>query len=454
MKRLLPILLLAGSCTPRLMPVRVPTYDNYVCAEGFAQDSIFADEAWWTLFGDPTLDSLVRRALDNNRDIAAAAAAVEQARAQRAIARARFLPQFGAEIDAGGDYDAQTKIVQSYAVEPTLEWEISLFGALRQADRAARAALASSEWALRGMRLSVAAEVATTYFTLSEYRSDLEIARRSRTLRSESAALIGSMFRYGMSDGVALEQARSLLYTAEADIPLYERSLEQTALSLNTLTGDVPQREVPATNERLSGDRQLPEIPVGLPSELLVRRPDIIEARYRVVQTAAQAGAARSARFPSLLLTAKGGIAAASIKGLTASNPWAWSAVGGLTEPIFAFGKLKRSEQAAIAQYDQAARNYEQTVLEAFSDVEQALTAIRTYRIQRERVERLVEANERIAVMERALFRSGMTDYLDVIDAERSLYDSQKQLVDITTQQYIAYVGLCKALGGGFRMGR
>ena len=225
-------------------------------------------------------------------------------------------------------------------------------------------------------------------------------------------------------------------------------------MSLNTLTGDVPQRDVPATNERLSGDRQLPEIPVGLPSELLVRRPDIIEARYRVVQTAAQAGAARSARFPSLLLTAKGGIAAASIKGLTASNPWAWSAVGGLTEPIFAFGKLKRSEQAAIAQYDQAARNYEQTVLEAFSDVEQALTAIRTYRIQRERVERLVEANERIAVMERALFRSGMTDYLDVIDAERSLYDSQKQLVDITTQQYIAYVGLCKALGGGFRMER
>ena len=126
------------------MPVRVPTYDNYVCAEGFAQDSIFDDEAWWTLFGDPTLDSLVRRALDNNRDIAAAAAAVEQARAQRAVARARFLPQFGAEIDAGGNYDAQTKIVQSYAVEPTLEWEISLFGALRQADRAARAALASS----------------------------------------------------------------------------------------------------------------------------------------------------------------------------------------------------------------------------------------------------------------------------------------------------------------------
>ncbi len=454
MRRLLPILLLSVACTPRLMPVRVPTYDSYVRAEGFAQDSILADGAWWTLFGDPTLDSLVRRALDNNRDIAAAAAAVEQARAQRAVARARFLPQFGAEVDAGADYDAQTKIVQSYAVEPTLQWEVSLFGALRQADRAARAALASSEWALRGMRLSVAAEVVTTYFTLLEYRSDLEIARRSRTLRSESAALIDSMFRYGMSDGMALEQARSLLYTAEADIPLYERSLVQTALSLNTLTGDVPQREVSADDFRFSAGRQLPEIPVGLPSELLVRRPDIIQARYQVAEAAAKAGAARSARFPSLLLTAKGGIAAASIKGLTASNPWAWSVVGGLTEPIFAFGKLKRSEQAAIAQYDQAARNYEQTVLEAFADVEQALTTVRTYRTQLERVERLAEANERIAVMARALFRSGMTDYLDVIDAERNLYDSQKQLADLTTQQYVAYVGLCKALGGGFRMER
>ena len=433
------------------MPVRVPTYDNYVCAEGFAQDSIFDDEAWWTLFGDPTLDSLVRRALDNNRDIAAAAAAVEQARAQRAVARARFLPQFGAEIDAGGNYDAQTKIVQSYAVEPTLEWEISLFGALRQADRAARAALASSEWALRGMKLSVAAEVATTYFTLSEYRSDLEIARRSRTLRSESAALIDSMFRYGMSDGVALEQARSLVYTAEADIPQYRRAVAQTRLSLDILLGEMPRRTDSAgAGLRLLTDYRPADIPVGLPSELLERRPDIMQARYDMLAAAAEVGIARGNRFPSIALTAKGGAASNSIKGLTSANPWAWDALGSLTLPVFNFGRLRRAEQAAMERYTQSALTYEQTVLTAFSDVEQALVAITTYRRQTERYGELVLANDRIAAMTQALYRSGLSDYLDVIDAQRSLYQSQMEFVNLVAQQYINYVNLCKALGGGW----
>ena len=143
MKRLIPILsLLLVCCAPRLRPVHIPPYDRYLHADGFATDRSLSDEEWWRLFDDPTLDSLIRRALAENRDIAAAAAAVEQARAQRYVARAQFLPQFGAEVDAEADYTSSTKIVQSYAVEPTLGWEISLFGALRQTDRAARAAVA------------------------------------------------------------------------------------------------------------------------------------------------------------------------------------------------------------------------------------------------------------------------------------------------------------------------
>ena len=301
------------------------------------------------------------------------------------------------------------------------------------------------------MRLSLAAEVATTYFTLLEYERDLAIARRSCTLRRESAALIDSMFRYGMSDGVALEQARSLVYTAEADIPQYERAVKQTRLSLDILLGETPQAaDSTGAGLRLLVDRHPADIPVGLPSELLKRRPDIMEARYDMLQAAAEAGVARGARFPSIALTAKGGIASNSIKGLTAANPWAWDALGSLTQPLFAFGKLRRSELAAMERYTQAAKTYEQTVLTAFADVEKALVAIATYRGQAERYCELVVSNDRIATMTQALYRSGLSDYLDVIDAQRSLYQSQMGLVNLVAQQYINYVNLCKALGGGW----
>ena len=220
------------ACNPRLYPPQVETPDNYPYAGRFRQDSLAGSEEWWHVFRDPTLDSLISQALANNRDVAVAAARVQQARANLKTVRAQYLPQIGAEATAEGEYTPETKIVQSYAVEPTLSWELSLFGALRNAKRAAKAEIAASEWALAGVRLSLAAEVATTYFTLLEYERDLSIARQTLRLRRESAALIDSMFRYGMSDGVALEQARSLVYTAEADIPQYCRAVEQTWLSM------------------------------------------------------------------------------------------------------------------------------------------------------------------------------------------------------------------------------
>ena len=301
------------------------------------------------------------------------------------------------------------------------------------------------------MLIGLAAEVATTYFTLLEYERDLAIARQSCALRRESAALIDSMFRYGMSDGVALEQARSLVYTAEADIPQYRRAVAQTRLSLDILLGETPRRTDSAgAGLRLLTDYRPADIPVGLPSELLERRPDIMQARYDMLAAAAEVGIARGNRFPSIALTAKGGAASNSIKGLTSANPWAWDALGSLTLPVFNFGRLRRAEQAAMERYTQSALTYEQTVLTAFSDVEQALVAITTYRRQTERYGELVLANDRIAAMTQALYRSGLSDYLDVIDAQRSLYQSQMEFVNLVAQQYINYVNLCKALGGGW----
>ena len=440
-----------AACTPKFYLPQIATPESYVYGAGFSSDTTGVGKRWWELFGDTTLDALVEQALANNRDVAVAAARVQQARANLKTVRAQYLPQIGAEATAEGEYTPETKIVQSYAVEPTLSWELSLFGALRNAKRAAKAEIAASEWALAGVRLSLAAEVATTYFTLLEYERDLSIARQTLRLRRESAALIDSMFRYGMSDGVALEQARSLVYTAEADIPQYCRAVEQTWLSMGILLGETPSRaRLSGAGLRLLTDYRPADIPVGLPSELLKRRPDIRQAHFNMLQAAAQAGQARSARFPSISLTAKGGVASSSIKGLTAANPWAWDALGSVAEPIFGFGKLRNAERAAMAAYTQSAKTYEQTVLTAFADVEKALVAIATYRSQTERTGELVLSNDRIATMTRALYRSGLSDYLDVIDAERSLYQSQMSHVNLVVQQYINYVTLCKALGGGW----
>lgn len=440
-----------AACTPRFYPPRVSVPDDYIYGRGFSEDTTRFGPEWWTLFGDTVLNNLVARALDNNRDVAVAASRVEEARLNLKSVRAQYLPQVGLGVTAEGEYTPATKIVQSYAVEPSLSWEVALFGQLRNAKRAAKAQIASSEWALRGVRLALAAEVATTYFTLLEYERDLAIARQSCALRRESAALIDSMFRYGMSDGVALEQARSLVYTAEADIPQYCRAVEQTWLSMGILLGETPSRaRLSGAGLRLLTDYRPADIPVGLPSELLKRRPDIRQAHFNMLQAAAQAGQARSARFPSISLTAKGGVASSSIKGLTAANPWAWDALGSVAEPIFGFGKLRNAERAAMAAYTQSAKTYEQTVLTAFADVEKALVAIATYRSQTERTGELVLSNDRIATMTRALYRSGLSDYLDVIDAERSLYQSQMSHVNLIVQQYINYVTLCKALGGGW----
>lgn len=448
---LLGLLLTGWACTPKLYPPQAKVPGRYIYAGQFSPDSMKWDARWWELFGDTTLNRLVEHALTNNRDLLAAISRIEEARLNLAVARTQFLPSVGVGVSAEGDYTAATKIEQDYAVEPTLSWEISLFGALRNTTLAGWAAIFASEWAMRGVELSLTAQVATTYFTLLQYERDLTIARRSYVLRRESAALIDSMFRYGMSDGVALQQARSLVYTAQADIPLYERAVAQAQLSLNTLLGELPSRpERSMQGLNLLSDDRPARIPIGLPSDLLHRRPDVMEAYFTMQQAAAQAGVARSARFPSITLTAKGGIASTSIKGLTSAKPWAWDAAASLTQPLFAFGKLKRREQAAVESYNQSVYSYEQSLLQAFADVESALVSITTYREQTKRYAQLVVANDQIATMTQALYKSGMSDYLDVIDAERSLYQSQMQYVNLVAQQYINYVDLFKALGGGW----
>lgn len=453
MKRIF-ILLTALAATACNHPLRSPVVElppDWIHRNGLQHKALPRDLRWWERFDDSVLNRLEEQALARNRDLAAAASRVQAARAQMVITRTDYLPQLGATVTAGGSYSREDGRTEHYALTPTLSWEVSLFDALEHAERATEARILATEWAFRGVVLSLTAQVATTYFTLRRYRSDLRTARLTLELRQRSAALIDSMFRYGMSDGMALAQAQSLVYTAAADIPRYEHLIEQNRLAMATLLGENPSVTRPrAQTDVLPAEFRDIDVPVGLPSELLSRRPDVMESYFSMREAAAQVGVAHSARFPTISLTADGGIAASSLKGLTGKEPWVWSAAASLTQPIFAFGRLKRREEIARESYNQSVYNYEQAVLQAFADVETALSAVASLREEARRQQQLVEANGRIAMLSEALYQNGMADFLNVIDAQRELYDSQMQYNDLMAQRYINLVELFKALGGGW----
>lgn len=442
---------LAYGCSPRLYSPEIEVPERYLYGKGFGDDSSGLADEWWMIFGDSTLNRLIDTALVHNRDLAAAVSRIEEARYNLMETRAGLLPTADVSVKAGASYSRPPEIRQQYALEGVASWEVPLFGKLRHTMDSARAGIEYAEWAYRGVRLSLAAEVATSYFTLLRYMADLNIAERSWQLRRESASLIDSMYVHGMITGVNREQAMSLVYTAEADIPQYERAVEQTMLSLKLLLGKTPEFDLelpdePADMSEYGGM----EIPVGLPSDMLHRRPDVMEAYSLMRQAAAEAGLARSARFPSISLTGSGGLASDALKSLFSGESAVWSATGGILMPLLHFGALRNREKAAKERYMQSAYAYEQACLAALSDVETALAGIASYREQTDRYGELVRANRRIALMSTSLYASGLSAYLDVIDAERTLYDSRMQLVNLVAQQCINYVNLCKALGGGW----
>lgn len=447
------IALLAG-CNPKLQQSRIVIPEHYAYDVRSNSDTVSLTEEWWHIFGDTTLNRLIDKALVQNRDIAIAISRIEEARAQIKVARSEFLPTFSLGIGAGVSDSGSSSVEQSYSIERYIGWEVPLFGSLRHTTAKAKAAASYAEWQYHGVRLSLAAEVATTYFTLLQYRRELDIAIQSSALRRESAVLIDSIYRRGMASGVNREQAYNLVYTAEADIPQYERAVRSTLISLNLLMGEQPDTLMPERwSLKLLDDYRPIDIPAGLPSDLMHRRPDIMEAYYQMAEAAAAVGIARSRRLPSISLTANGGIASPDIDKLFTSKALFWKTLASLSQPVFQFGALRRQEQTMRERYTQAMLQYEQSFDNALSEVETALMSIETYRRETARYRSLIESNRRITAMTMALYRSGMSAYLDVIDAERTLYNSQMQYSVLVAQQYINYVNLCKALGGGWRDG-
>ncbi len=444
------VILLSTSCSLKLREAQIDIPSEYIYADGFYQNDEAISERWWESFGDSTLNRLIITSLRQNRSLAAAASSVEASRHYLKVARAEFLPSLNGEAIAELTHEEQTT-EQEYTIAPMLSWEVSLFGELRNTKRATKASLLQTQWNFRGVWLSLTAEVATSYFTLLQYQRNLYIATRSYELRQEATALVDSLFRYGMRNGTDLMQAKSLVYASKIEMQRYQRAVAATSLSLSALIGELPHRADWEDSGRALITDELPfTVPVGLPSSLLENRPDVMKSYFAMAKAAAEVGISRAQRFPTISISGNGGVFATSLKGLTSGDPLLWSATGELTAPIFSWGALRRKELMKREEYEASVKSYEQSIIDAISDVEKALITIETYSGETAASTALVLANTKILGNTTALYKSGLGDYLSVIDAERELYSSQISLVEVVAQQYINYVDLFKALGGGW----
>lgn len=411
---------------------------------------------WWTLFGDPRLDELVAEALSANQDLAAAAARVEEARAILGITDADRYPQVNLSADASRTrLSRETSLAppdfelerDSYRAVADVSYEVDFWGRLRRASEAARAELLASEEGRRNVRLSLVAELVTAYFDLITREDQLAITRATLETRLETARLQQLRFDAGTISGLDLAQAQAEVAAAEAAVPVLERQLRQTENRLTVLLGRIGGRvETGTTLEGLAS----PEVPVGLPSQLLARRPDVLAAEQRLVAANARIGVARAAYFPAISLTGFAGTESAELTGLLTSGTGVWGAALSLFEPIFNAGRTRRQVAAAAAQERQALAGYTRTVQQAFADVEDALVARRTGITEREALTRQVEALAEARRLSDLRYEEGDSSFLDVLDAQRTLFRVQLELARARRDELAATVLLFQALGGGW----
>lgn len=338
--------------------------------------------------------------------------------------------------------------VENYRLSADVFFELDLFGRLRRSTEAARAQLLATEEAQRSITISLVASVASTYMLLRDLDAQLEIARRTQLTRTDSLSIIQARFDKGTVPKLDVNQAEIELAVADAAIAVAQRAVAQTENALSVLLGRNPGpvlRGLPLQQQVMP-----PDIPAGLPSELLQRRPDVLSSEALLAAQTARIGVAQAARWPSLSLTGALGFESADLSTLTDSGSDFWSAGVGIFAPVFNAGRNKSRVEIEKARTEQALLSYEQTVQRAFREVEDALVAVRTYREEHQARRRQVAAARSAATLSRARYDGGVTSYLEVLDTERSLF-SAELTESQTLRLYInAIIELYKALGGGW----
>ena len=420
------------------------------------------DVAWWEVFRDEALLSLIRASLIANYDLQIAVARILDARAQVTITRSFQFPDLSGAASAPyariygdraplGDRPP-TDARERFSPLATLDlfWEIDLWGRLRRATEASRADLLASEDVRRFVVTTLISDVATAYFQLRELDLELEIARRTVTSRHESLRLVALRFEGGVAALIDVRQAEVLLYTATETVPDVLRRIEQTENVISVLLGRSPGTVVRGSTitEALALIPQL--VPVGLPSSLLERRPDIRQAESQLAAATARIGVAKADYFPRVQITGTGGAGGVAISG-NWFGPFGVLAVAPqITVPIFNMGRIGAGVRSAEARAQEALVRYQQTIQQAFRDVSDALFEHRGRHEFRLEQEKLVESLRDAARLANIRYRGGVTSYLEVLDTERQLFDAELQLAQVQRDEVLAIVRLYRALGGGW----
>jgi len=461
-KALLVFLLVAPATACTVGPTyKRPAVDLPLTFRGAPSDdaattTAFGDQAWWDVFADDRLRELIQTALRQNFDLRIAAARVIEAQAQLGVTRADQFPTVDGHAEASRNRAARS--VVPVALDPyersdlqltvTAAWELDFWGKYRRATEAARAALLATEWGRRAVATDLVAQVAGAYFELQSLDVQLDIATRALASRRESLRLTQIAAQGGATSLLDVRGAEQLVFTAATTTTDLTRQIAQQENFISVLLGLNPAAVGRGTS--LEQRVRLPEVPAGLPSALLARRPDINEAEQRLIAANANIGVAKAAYFPQVTLTGSGGFESSAVSALLSQPAGLWSIGAALTQPIFNAGRTRSQVAVTRAQQEEAVLIYRQTVQQSLRDVSDALVAYRQGRLFREQQEQLDRSAADARRLAEIRYRGGATSFLEVLDSETRALSAQLGLAQAELNERLALAQIYRALGGGW----
>lgn len=418
------------------------------------------DAAWWKSFHDAELDSLVARAAQSNLTLRAAVARIREARATVGVIAA----DYGPSLDTSGSFARDRYSGNGFPPFPPgvpldanvyqagfdAAWEVDVFGGTRRAVEAARADVAAAEFGRRDLLITICSEVARNYVEARAFQRRLAVANDNIKAQAEIVALTRDRFDKGLSSDLDVQEADALLNTTKAQVPVFENGFRSAVYHLGLLLGQTPGALLDELTNAAPIPAAPPVVPVGLPSELLQRRPDVQQAERQVAAATARVGVAASDLYPKFSLTGDVGLQSVSASDWFTAGSRFWSFGPTAQWRLFDMGRIRANIRVQNARVDQALAAYEQSMLAAFSDVETALTAYAKEQTRRQSLEHAAQANNQAVVLSTDLYRHGLADFLRVLDSQRSLYQSQDALIDSDRAVSTDLIALYKALGGGW----
>jgi multidrug efflux system outer membrane protein len=426
--------------------------------DGKPQETVAAD--WWKAYNDPALDALMAEALAHNRDLKLAAARIEEVRANLGLADADRYPevQIGgnvgrSKVTSKGTMPVTSPTNNNFKLNLQAVWEVDLWGRYREASAAARADLLASEFARRGIQSSLTSTVAQSYFSLAALDAGTRLVQDTLANRREAVALQRLRFEGGVASELALRQAEAELASVAISLAQLGQQVRQQELGLAVLLGREPRSIMEGTlsrGARLAEITLPPAVPAGLPSDLLLRRPDLRQAEQKLLSTQARIREAGAAIYPNLSLTANLGTESKALADLFSGPAGIWGLAAGLSQTLFNAGRTEAAIKAADARQDQALIAYEQSLQVAFKEVLDALILHRQARETGEEEVRRVGALKRAAELAELRYQNGVSNYLEVLDARRNLFQAEQGGIEARRMQLAATAYLFKALGGGW----